>query len=75
MEEVAMTLEDIRRNFGDEIAEKCDKMLHGEVREFHVATYEAIVVRCSRGFWTTYYVTGENILELALEMDDGIDFE
>lgn len=68
MEEIAMSLEDIRTKFGDEIAEECELMVHGETRDFHTATYEGIVVRCERGFWTTYYVRGECVLEEALEM-------
>lgn len=72
MKEIEMTLEEIRTNFGDEIAEECDKMEDNETREFHTATYEGIVVRCVRGFWTTYYVRGECIMEEALEM--GMDY-
>ena len=68
MNDIEMSLEEIRINFGDEIADECDKMEHGETRDFHTATYEGIVVRCERGFWTTYYVRGECILEEALEM-------
>lgn len=72
MNEIEMTLEEIRNNFGDDIADQCEKMQHGDVREFNTATYEGIVVRCEKVLWTTYYVRGEYILEEALEM--GIDY-
>lgn len=76
MNEVKMSLYEIRINFGDDIADQCKKMRHGEVKEFSTATYEGIVVRCEKIFVTTnYYVCGELILEEALEMEEdyGID--
>lgn len=73
MKEIAMSLREIRINFGDSIAEKCRKMNDGDVQEFFTATYEAIMVRCQSDWWTTYYVSGELVLEEALEMDNGMD--
>lgn len=70
MKEVKMSLGEIREYFGEEIADECDEMSHMEVREFHTATYEGIVVRCEICFWTNYYVKGELLLELALELEE-----
>ena len=75
MNEVEMTLEDLRVNFGDEVANECEDMKENEIKELHVATYEEIVVRYEDDL---YYVSGENIieeeLELELELDDGLDW-
>ncbi len=78
MEEIKMCLEDIRLNFGEEIADKCNQMKDGDVCEFPTATYEAVVVRRENNYWgTTYWVHGEQIVENALvwaqEMDYGIE--
>lgn len=75
MQEIKMTLSEIRTNFGDDIADQCETMEHEEVKEFHTATYQGIVVRCERYFWTAYYVRGEFLMEEALEMemDYGMD--
>lgn len=75
MNEVEMTLEDLRVNFGDEVANECEDMKENEIKEFHVAIYGEIVVRYEDDL---YYVSGENILEeeleLELELDDGLDW-
>lgn len=73
MKEICMSLSEIRKNFGEEIANACEKMEHKEVKEFHTATYEGIVVRCEKSFWTNYYVRGELLVEEALEMDYGME--
>ncbi len=75
MNEVEMTLEDLRVNFGDEVANECEDMKENEIKEFYVETYGEIVVRYEDDL---YYVSGENILEeeleLELELDDGLDW-
>lgn len=73
MQEFEMSLDEIRNNFGDDIADQCALMKNKETKEFHTATYEGIVVRCERGFWTTYYVRGELLEEEALELDYGLE--
>ena len=76
MNEVAMTLNDVTNYFGVEVAKECEFMKDGEIREFHIATYEAIVIRCEIGIWgATYYVKGEYVLEEALELDDGLEID
>lgn len=75
MNEVEMTLEDLRVNFGDEVANECEDMKENEIKEFYVATYGEIVIRYEDDL---YYVSGENVLEeeleLELELDDGLDW-
>ena len=78
MPEYTLTLEEIKLNFGSEIASECAKMEEGEEREFHTQTYEGIIVRKVREFWgTEYHVKGELLEEVALEwapgLEEGID--
>jgi hypothetical protein len=78
MEEIKMTIDDIRLNFGKEIADECNQMKDGEICEFPTATYGAVVVRCDKHYWgTTYWVHGEQVVENALvwaqDMDYGIE--
>lgn len=78
MPEFTLTLEEIKLNFGAEIADECSKMEDGEEREFHTQTYEGIIVRKVREFWgTEYHIKGELLEEVALEwapkLEEGID--
>lgn len=70
MKEIEMSLSEIRKNFGDDIANECDDMSDGEVKFFSIVTYGGIVVRCERFFFSKYYVHGETVLEEALEFDE-----
>jgi hypothetical protein len=70
MKEIKMSLREIQKNFGDDIASKCDKMEDGDIKFFSTTTYGGIRVRCERFIFSTYYVQGETILETALEFDE-----
>ena len=70
-----VSLSEICSYFGEDIAKECEQMEVDEVREFPTVTYMAIIVRCIK--WRSVYdVTGENILEEALEEGEemGMDF-
>ena len=74
MNEIEMTLNEIERNFGTSIAKRCEKMKGGDIREFHTATFEGIIVRCESSFFgKSYHVRGEFLQEEALVLDEKIE--